>query len=163
MIYVIKRKASVMDGDGYLQHHGVKGQKHGNRRYQNPDGSLTPEGREHYGVKNERQLGYKKAVGEYSKAMSKATDLENKSDDLAAEAKKQWKSLGKTRFGRAKEVIKAQQGRGSKAANEYLKKIEQASKLGDKAYDQEMKAKELYKNTGKNAISRFFNNAKYNH
>lgn len=36
--------------DDYLQHHGVKGQKHGERRYQNPDGSLTPEGREHYGV-----------------------------------------------------------------------------------------------------------------
>lgn len=28
----------------YLMHHGVKGQKWGIRRYQNPDGSLTPEG-----------------------------------------------------------------------------------------------------------------------
>ena len=34
----------------YLQHYGVKGQVHGKRRYQNEDGSLTPEGREHYGV-----------------------------------------------------------------------------------------------------------------
>ena len=33
-----------------LYHHGIKGQKHGKRRYQNPDGSLTPLGREHYGV-----------------------------------------------------------------------------------------------------------------
>ncbi len=33
-----------------LCHHGVKGQKHGHRRWQNPDGSLTPAGREHYGV-----------------------------------------------------------------------------------------------------------------
>lgn len=33
-----------------LCHHGVKGQKHGTRRWQNPDGSLTPAGREHYGV-----------------------------------------------------------------------------------------------------------------
>lgn len=33
-----------------LYHHGIKGQKHGKRRYQNPDGSLTPEGRIHYGV-----------------------------------------------------------------------------------------------------------------
>jgi hypothetical protein len=33
-----------------LYHHGVKGQKHGHRRWQNPDGSLTPAGREHYGV-----------------------------------------------------------------------------------------------------------------
>ena len=33
-----------------LYHHGIKGQKHGKRRYQYPDGSLTPEGREHYGI-----------------------------------------------------------------------------------------------------------------
>ena len=33
-----------------LYHHGIKGQKHGHRRWQNPDGSLTPAGREHYGV-----------------------------------------------------------------------------------------------------------------
>jgi hypothetical protein len=32
----------------YLSHHGVKGQKWGNRNYQYEDGSLTPEGRIHY-------------------------------------------------------------------------------------------------------------------
>lgn len=34
----------------YLAHHGTKGQKWGVRKYQNPDGSLTPLGRAHYGV-----------------------------------------------------------------------------------------------------------------
>nr|DAR78111.1 MAG TPA: Phosphoserine phosphatase 1 [Caudoviricetes sp.] len=29
----------------YLQHHGIKGQRWGVRRYQRPDGSLTPEGK----------------------------------------------------------------------------------------------------------------------
>ena len=33
-----------------LAHHGVKGQKHGLRQYQNEDGSLTPLGRIHYGI-----------------------------------------------------------------------------------------------------------------
>lgn len=32
-----------------LYHHGVKGQKWGERRWQNEDGSLTPAGYEHYG------------------------------------------------------------------------------------------------------------------
>lgn len=34
----------------YIAHHGVKGQKWGDRNYQYEDGSLTPEGKIHYGV-----------------------------------------------------------------------------------------------------------------
>lgn len=33
----------------YLVHHGIKGQRWGDRKYQNLDGSLTPEGRVRYG------------------------------------------------------------------------------------------------------------------
>lgn len=33
-----------------LSHHGIKGQKWGDRRYQNEDGSLTEEGRRRYGI-----------------------------------------------------------------------------------------------------------------
>lgn len=36
----------------YIQHHGIKGQRWGFRRFQNEDGSLTPEGRRRYGVDN---------------------------------------------------------------------------------------------------------------
>lgn len=39
----------------HLSHHGIKGQKWGVRRFQNPDGSLTAEGREHYGIGNETE------------------------------------------------------------------------------------------------------------
>lgn len=35
-------------GSYYLMHHGIKGQKHGIRRWQNEDGSYTPEGYQHY-------------------------------------------------------------------------------------------------------------------
>lgn len=38
----------------YLMHYGTKGQKWGERRYQNEDGTLTPEGKIHYGVGNDR-------------------------------------------------------------------------------------------------------------
>lgn len=36
--------------EDYLAHYQIKGAKHGVRRFQNYDGSLTPEGRERYGV-----------------------------------------------------------------------------------------------------------------
>lgn len=38
--------------NGELYHHGVKGQQWGKRRYQNPDGTLTAEGRAHLGIVN---------------------------------------------------------------------------------------------------------------
>lgn len=36
-------------GSDYISHFGVKGMKWGIRRYQNRDGTLTPEGRKRYG------------------------------------------------------------------------------------------------------------------
>lgn len=41
--------------DDHLKHFGVPGQRWGFRRWQNLDGSLTQEGREHYGVGDARQ------------------------------------------------------------------------------------------------------------
>lgn len=40
----------AMIGEDFLAHYGVKGQKRGIRRWQNEDGSLTPEGYRHYGI-----------------------------------------------------------------------------------------------------------------
>lgn len=37
-------------GEDYLAHFGVKGQKWGIRRFQNPDGTLTEAGKKHYGI-----------------------------------------------------------------------------------------------------------------
>lgn len=45
MKYVVKRLPS-----DELAHHGVKGQRWGVRNYQNEDGTLTSQGRNHYGV-----------------------------------------------------------------------------------------------------------------
>lgn len=40
----------------YLEHHGIRGQKWGIRRFQNADGSLTAQGRSRYGDKVEKKL-----------------------------------------------------------------------------------------------------------
>lgn len=50
----------------FLMHHGILGQKWGIRRYQYNDGSLTPEGRRHYGV-GERVVAKVKEVSESHK------------------------------------------------------------------------------------------------
>lgn len=44
MEYIIRRTSD------HLEHHGILGQKWGVRRFQNPDGSLTAEGKKRYGL-----------------------------------------------------------------------------------------------------------------
>lgn len=51
----------IIDTKDYLAHHGIAGQKWGVRRYQNEDGSLTPEGYEHYGYKQNGKVTVKSA------------------------------------------------------------------------------------------------------
>lgn len=59
----------------YLSHSGVKGQKWGVRRWQNADGSLTPEGRIHYGLGN---LDYNARYSGDKKSAKKAYKAERK-------------------------------------------------------------------------------------
>lgn len=67
----------------YIAHHGILGQKWGVRRYQNEDGSLTPEGKERY------SKGIYKYASDYSdKRKREAKDLIklNKRDYVKARA-----------------------------------------------------------------------------
>ena len=41
---------SNQNDSDYLKHFGIQGMKWGQRRYQYEDGSLTPEGKAHYGI-----------------------------------------------------------------------------------------------------------------
>ena len=60
-----------------LIHHGIKGQKWGIRRYQNPDGTLTNKGKAHYQKADEKFVNkksdkiYNKAKKQSEKEMSK--------------------------------------------------------------------------------------------
>ena len=52
-----------------IEHHGIKGQKWGIRRFQNPDGTLTELGRQRYSeYKEHQQEKYNKAQAKYEKA-----------------------------------------------------------------------------------------------
>lgn len=66
--------------DGYLEHHGILGQKWGRRRYQNKDGSLTAAGRAHYGVGEARKAETFKthAFHPYQEYSSKNTQIGGK-------------------------------------------------------------------------------------
>ncbi len=78
-----------VERSNHLSHHGIEGQKWGVRRWQNADGSLTPEGRIHYGVgtsespkggyKNffDKQRALRKDVNSYQRRSGKAgmTDI----------------------------------------------------------------------------------------
>ena len=57
-----------------LQHHGIKGQKWGRRRYQNKDGSLTPAGKQRYGSEENFESRYDEDVKSGIKAAKKLTD-----------------------------------------------------------------------------------------
>lgn len=59
----------------FLIHHGIKGQEWGERRFQNEDGSLTPEGRERYGISEKRQ---KKAYAKLEQKIQKTQEKEKK-------------------------------------------------------------------------------------
>ena len=55
-----------------LSHHGVKNQKWGRRRWQNPDGSYTQAGRIHYGIGIRKRLAKRAQEREEDKARTEA-------------------------------------------------------------------------------------------
>lgn len=95
-----------------LAHHGIKGQKWGVRRFQNEDGSLTPEG----------ELRYERMYGDYN-AESKArlikaeSDRENMTKSERREAAKRGKKLRE----RAAEIERQSNDVYRKAYDEYWK------------------------------------------
>ena len=67
---------AVVRNDIYLEHHGIKGQKWGVRRFQNEDGSLTSAGRDRYANFHSSVRGHtvkrvSKAEAKYARAKEK--------------------------------------------------------------------------------------------
>ena len=69
-----------------LQHHGIKGQKWGVRRFQNTDGSLTAEGKKRYSVSDYQQaIDKTKTAGEIVNEAKTLNNTVKKVNDPAAE------------------------------------------------------------------------------
>lgn len=104
--------------ENYLEHHGIKGQKWGIRRYQNEDGSLTPEGRERYGLGKDTNDYSRYNLKKRTKMLQKETSrryrlLSNNLDvaqDLASQReyddRKKWSSNKSFKEDMKKEALK---------------------------------------------------------
>ena len=77
----------MYDNNDYLAHHGIKGQKWGVRRFQNPDGSLTDEGRKRYGSTQKLNQHIKDMAAAIKKKISTKQNL---SDEEAREKLKEY-------------------------------------------------------------------------
>ena len=86
--------------DDELYHHGIKGQRWGDRRFQNEDGSWTPEGRERYGKGDGERVKIQKAKATYEtqkyKANLKSKAQKEKDKRAAAEERNRIKEQAKT-------------------------------------------------------------------
>ena len=115
----------------FLAHHGVTGQKWGERRYQNKDGSLTPLGRIHWGIGQARTAVSNKL--KTRKSFRLETDSEKRKRlKLKAEKKEENKKL---------KLQKAEEAKQKKAAAIENKKAKLIAK-GDK--DAIYKNRELF-------------------
>lgn len=94
-------RAYVEEHKDELMHWGIKGQKWGIRRYQNPDGTLTEEGKKHYGrltadynytksdgvtptffAKRDSKIANKSAVKEYNKDLKRLSKESEKAQKI---------------------------------------------------------------------------------
>lgn len=70
-----------------LQHHGIKGQKWGIRRYQNPDGTYTSEGKIRKREINYSEAGRKKKTSNKERRQMTTSELKKRKERLELEKK----------------------------------------------------------------------------
>ena len=109
--------------DDELYHHGILGQKWGHRRFQNEDGSWTPEGRERYGEGDARTKAKATYETQKYKANLKSKAQKEKDVRAAKEERNRIKEQAKTN-----KLIKKEQ---AKLDQQGAKKFRNTKKMSD--------------------------------
>lgn len=133
----------AFSAEDYLMHHGIKGQKWGVRRFQNPDGSLTPAGVKRYGTVENYERAREARREKIASAGRTAASIAKKSaSTIGSAAKKSASTIGsaakKTAI-TAAEISGARHGAYEKARHGENKKSKNASD------DKREKAKKIAK------------------
>lgn len=130
--------------ENYLVHYGTKGQKWGERRYQNPDGSLTALGRIHYGIGKAR--GGVRVVINNSKRKAKTLHEEHK--EKVEKKKEEANERSKQeilRSANAKKILKNQDKFTTQELNDAIGRIRNVNTLNDQVKKDEEKESEQAK------------------
>ena len=135
----------------YLQHHGIKGQKWGVRRFQNADGSLTSTGRKRYsdGEYNSNSKRIARGHAGPSKMITQKRQYEKDKSDLEGLNKGEHLSVGLTKKRQA-----AYDARDKAVLEKRISKYE------NEQTKNEDKAKEIYKESGKKVATKILDKAK---
>lgn len=121
----------IYNNDEYLAHHGILGMKWGIRRYQNKDGTLTPEGRKRYGDTDSSNESVDAKKARVLKSRS-ATELYKHADLFSdAELKQAYDRLNME--ANIKRLAPAPVNRGEKFVKSVLQTSAFATKLIDDA------------------------------